>query len=77
MTWRGAIVFDHVHPCGHGRRSRRQAVNNVGREEWQIALAVCMGPRRSEELSRYEDLKVGISTFERQPDTGYTQDESK
>ena len=70
-------MFNHVDPCGHGGWSRRQAVDKVGREKWQIILAVRVGPIRSEGLSRYEDLKVGISTFERQPDTGYTQDESK
>jgi len=77
MTLRGAIVFNHVHPYGHTGGSRRQAVDNVGREKWQIALVVRVGPRRSKGVSRYEALKVGISTFERQPDTGYTQDESK
>jgi len=77
MNWRGAIVLDHVHPCGHGGRSRRQAVDSVGREEWQIALAVRVGPRWSKGVSRYEDLKVGISTFARRPDMVYTQDESK
>jgi len=70
-------VFNHVHPCGHTGGSRRQAVDNVDREKWQITLAVRVGPIISEGLSRYEDLKVGISTFARQPDTGYTQDESK
>jgi len=77
MSWRGAsIVFDHVHPCGHGGRHRRQAIDSGDREKWQMASAVRMGPRRSEGVSRYEDLKVGISTFKRQPDTGHTQDES-